>query len=190
MFSQWELIYDVLFAPRRGLRHVAQQRPLGWALFISGAAFATLVTVVLATKPFRDEAAFLFCAAFIAGLLRCFFMSAFWHLAASLLGGRGGVKGLLTALGYANLPLFLLLPLKAAAAQISGGSHSVLLTGGSLTILFWHVYLLLESVAVVHAFSRGRALLTMLLPGVFLAACVATLLLAAGIWLATKGGAV
>ncbi len=190
MFNQWELIYDVLFAPRRGLQNVARQKPLGWALFISGAAFAVLAAVVTAMRPFKQEAAFFFCAAFVAGLLRCLFMSAFWHLAASLLGGRGGVKSLLTALGYANLPLFLLLPLKAASAQLSGGLHSVLLTGGALSILLWHVYLLLESVALVHAFSRGRALLTMLLPGAFLAACATVLLVAAGIWLTTKGGAV
>lgn len=189
MFNHWEMIYDLLFAPRRGLRQVAQQKPLLSAVVIAGTAAASVLMLAACKYDFGAVGSIFLLAGFIGGIVRLLLMTAFWHLSAALLGGRGSVQSLLAALGYANLPFFFLAALTAVAIQSGGRLQTVILLVGVLFLAAWHIYLLLEAVAAVYGFGKAKALLTMLLPLLFVAASFVVLFVASGIMIATNGGA-
>ncbi len=130
----FKLLLETLFSPNRALRRVADERPVlsaavitllgawGWAFSAHVAHRAQLVTHADFCAPFFPSGGnllllvhewhlFVVWLVFIpVALLSWFLRTGMMHLLAELLGGSGKAFSGLAVVGFADLPLLLLLP--------------------------------------------------------------------------------
>ncbi|MCW2277502.1 Yip1 family protein [Heliophilum fasciatum] len=186
-----DYLYYVLVAPVRALRQAARQKPLGLAV----AVVLTIAMIALAAQILLGppEAGFMGrpmnsstwralvtlagTGAIIIGLGGWIMAAAFFNLAGELLRGRPNAKGLLTALGLAQLPNLFQIPLQAIDATVGlpQGVESLLVTVLSL----WVALLQIIAVREALALSTGRALLIVCVPLLLIGAITVAAVIAA-----------
>ncbi|WP_346353674.1 YIP1 family protein [Azotosporobacter soli] len=190
MYSQWEVIYDVIFAPRAGMLKAAScVSPLRATLFVVGGYLTGSVLFSLPWQQTQEnmngERGLVIAAVLLS--VSCWLVSvALWHLAAELVGGKGRAKALLAASGCAHLPLFFqLLPAAALLLFPSNGVAAVL---AFLAIVAWKIWLDVEAIAAVYGFARSKAVLVLLMPWLMLGVALLLVLIAVSIEMIWEGG--
>ncbi len=190
MYSQWDVIYDVIFAPRAGMIKAASRvSPLRATLFAAGGYLASSVLFSLPWRQTQESVSgenWLLAVAVLLGL-SCWFSSvALWHLAAELVGGKGRAKALLAASGCAHLPFFFQLLLAAALLlfPLNGAAAAL----GFFAIAIWKVWLDVEAIAAVYGFERSKAVLVLLMPWLLFGAALLLVFVAVSIEMIWEGG--
>lgn len=191
MNGDGELLYDLLVAPRRALRRIAQNESLVQALLVA-AGGCLLVLLLLSESGWMggEQAAWnggLLAGGCALGLVGWLLSTAVWHLTAELLGGTGRASALLAATGYAHLPLYFLLPLAAAAILRPQGAVIALALLGVVGVVAWKCWLDLLAVSVTYRLSCAKALLVLLMPWLTLAATWLLVILTVGLQLVWEG---
>lgn len=187
-----ELVYGVLFDPVKTMARVAQRPPVGIAfLVVTIAGILGLASGYLAASEVlasslpgdgleqllaASRALLPFWAVFglFWGYLKWFGFSAVVHLAAGLLGGNGTAGGVFAAVGLANMPSILLIPVNLMILWLGAGrfvaTFLVGLTG--LTAVVWTAILLVIGLRQVHGLSNGWSVLVVVSPFLTLAVLV------------------
>lgn len=178
-----DVLYGVLFQPRRTFAALAPRPPLPLALAtmvlvgsLDALARAGRVAALLREGPVSLDPVVVVPATVAAlmglSLLLWFVLSALWHLLAELWGGRGTGRATLALVGLAHLPAVLLPPadLLARALGASAGPRAV-----EAALGVWSLWLAVLAVAQAHRLSTARAFAVIALPlaGVFLVAVAA-----------------
>lgn len=185
-----EISIGVLTSPTSTIRSICQERPVGWAIavYLVVNLVVALASIGLAGLDFPQglglpEGGQLF-PAFpaaisillmigmiigtpIISLLMLAVLTAIWHLAALVLGGKGSYGGLFSGFAFAHLPAIFSAPL--AVIGLLPGIVGALLSGlGSIGLGLWSLVLSILAVRENYAVSTGRAILIYILPAVIL----------------------
>ncbi|HEY3313662.1 MAG TPA: Yip1 family protein [Bacillota bacterium] len=176
-----ELVYGILFSPRKTFRELAEAPPVGQAVAVFLAVnivSTTLMTISLgsrlsATAFGLAPAAFVF-AGLVLGLIDWFVVTAVFHLVAEMLGGKGRGLSLFYLVALANLPRLINAPLMLLTFT-PARTLEVLL---SLAVTIWVAVLYIIAVAEVHHITSGQATVTVVLPMAAVFAVVAALIIA------------
>ncbi|MBT9130271.1 MAG: hypothetical protein DDT41_00544 [candidate division WS2 bacterium] len=169
-----ETLVGVLARPTSTIRSICQQRPIGWAIIVY--LVASLVsTIVWIETGFYDLEGMglpdvgmptIIVGSIIFNIVILVVFTALSHLAASLLGGKGGYGGLFSSFGFASLPGIFVAPLAVVGMLPMVGA---LLSGlGNFGVLIWSLALYILAVRENYLVSTGRAILILLLPTVVL----------------------
>lgn len=176
-----ELVYGVLFDPVRTLEAVAEKPPLALAFLIvtvicvldvatgllaaSRAMTAGLYNNDLETflSSFRALAPLGAVIGLFWGYVKWFGYSAFIHLAAELLGGKGVATGVLVVVGLAGIPSILMVPVNLLSLWLGTGGLIIIALAG-LAILVWSIVLLVIGLKQVHGLTSGRSFLAVVSP--------------------------
>lgn len=187
-----ELIYGVFFDPVKTMAGVAQKPPVGIAFLIvtitgilgltsgylgaaevsasslPGDGLEQLFVVLQALLPFWALFGLFW------GYLKWFGFSAVIHLAAGLLGGRGTAAGVFAAVGLANMPSILLIPVNLLIYWLAASKvvATVLVGLTGLTAVVWTTILLVIGLRQVHGLSSGWSVLVVCSPLLTLAVLV------------------
>ncbi|MGE5587057.1 MAG: Yip1 family protein [Clostridia bacterium] len=195
----FDWLYGVMAGPAEALRAVAAKKPVGWALAVIVGTATLLSTAglsqtnlgVLPGVTFRDLARTALTGAVILSVAGCFIVVGLLHLAALLFGGKGSFSGLLSAVGFAQFPALLSLPLMALA-RVGGPVVAGLSVVASAGIAVWVAALCVVSLREAHGLSTGAAIGTCIfgamIPAVVVAGLVFLAVALAGVigagWLA------
>ncbi|MDW8365556.1 MAG: YIP1 family protein [Abditibacteriales bacterium] len=190
----FKLLLETLFAPNRALRQVAEERPVllaavlallgawGWAFgtrLAFSAGFLTPADLVrqffpmtqsLCQTAYQGHWLSLLLLFFPVALLTWFFRSAALHLLAELLGGSGKGFSVLATVGFADLPLVLLLPTAWLCRYMAGSPPSL----GAVTLWYvlaallhlWSWTLTVLGIRLTHRLPTGTAAAVYVLVGV------------------------
>lgn len=176
MGTFFETLYDVLFHPHSAMREIAADKKIGQSL----AAFLLSVIIPLWAVYFGFKAAgmekaihVLILLQVVGSLFMWFLGAALWHLIAELFGGRGTAVGLLSALGFANIPRIFIVPLWVLAALMPTGIRPLLMTVTGMAVALWTLALDVEAIRGAHAVSGSKAVLILLTPVLLIVAAAA-----------------
>ncbi|MFW0858693.1 MAG: YIP1 family protein [Dehalococcoidia bacterium] len=178
-----ETLVDVLARPTSTIRSICQQRPIGWAIIVYLVVSLVSTVVMIETGDLDLEGMGLpdlgmpaiLGGTLIIGILTLVIFTALCHLAASLLGGRGGYWGLFSGFGFTALPGIFVAPLAVIGMlPIVGGLLSGL---GTFGVSVWSLVLNILAIRENYLVSTGRAILIVLLPAVILIVLLVGLLL-------------
>lgn len=179
-----ELVYGVLFEPRKAMKKVAERPPLGQAVLVVtiitllGAVMGLLTMSKVISQSFHTMAMDQYLPGLrafaplgvILGLLwgyaKWFGYSAIMHLAADLLGGRGSARGVFAAAGLAGLPSIIMIPVQFLSYWFGAGSMTVTILVGlaGLAVGVWSIVITVIGLKQVHGLSTGRSVLVVLSP--------------------------
>lgn len=187
-----DVLYAVLFQPRRAFPDLASDPPLRAAAAVVVAVSLMQAAVGMpARTPYGGGAALdpgavlplVVMLAVPVALGLWFGLAGTWHLAAELLGGRGTGRATLALTGLAQLPGIFSPPL-SVLERVTGARALALL---DLAVFAWIAVLTVWAVRAAHGIPAGRALLAVLAPVAMvaalagaIAASIAFLLLRAG----------
>ncbi|MEW6227690.1 MAG: Yip1 family protein [Bacillota bacterium] len=183
----FDWLYGVITRPVEALRAVAERKPVGWALVIVIGAWVLSLAAglsqadfsVLERVGFEDALSsalgvlvtlgiILAAVVYLAGL-------AILHLSARLFGGKGTFAALFCALGFAEFPMVLSVPL-AVLGRIGGPGIDALSSVASLGLTLWVVVLSVIALREAHKLPTGTAIgayvLAIVVPFVALAGLV------------------
>jgi hypothetical protein len=178
-------LLGTLFSPTRTLRLVAEERPVlpaavvallgawGWAFGVQRAHLAPFLTPADLAAPFfpigepvfflahRGHPVAVWFAFIPLATLGWFLRTALLHLLSELMGGSGKAFSLLATVGFADLPLVLLLPAAWLCARWAGDPPSV----GMATLWYvlaaaihlWAATLTVIGVRETHRLHTGKA---------------------------------
>ncbi|MEW6046562.1 MAG: Yip1 family protein [Bacillota bacterium] len=184
----FDWLYGVITGPVEALRAVAEKKPVGWALAvivgiavlsctarISQASFGTIGGIGL-------EAVLqsVLTAGIVLSAIGYFIGVGLLHLAALLFGGKGTFAGLFSAVGFAQFPALLLLPLMVLArvgSPVVAGLSIVASAGISVWVAALGVIALREA----HGMSTGAAIGTCIFAALIPVATVAGIILLAAV---------
>lgn len=175
-----ELVYGVLFDPVRTLEIVAKRPPVGlafliftimclldvtvWLLAISGAMATGLYSNDLESfLSFSRLAPLGVVFGLFWGYVKWFGYSAFIHLAAELLGGKGAATGVFVVVGLAGLPSIFMVPVNLLSFRLGTGGLIIIALAGLATVM-WSVVLLVIGLKQVHELTTGRSVLVVISP--------------------------
>ncbi len=179
-----ELVYGVLFEPRRTMKRVAEKPPLGLAVLIVTvlSLFGTLTGLFIILRFFEQSLLGTVAGGFIpggrgiviliavlgllVGYARWFGYSAVMHLVADLLGGRGCARGVFAVAGLATLPSILKFPVQILAYWYGMESLAASAAAGlaGLAAGIWSFIILVIGINQVHGLSTGRSVLVVIAP--------------------------
>lgn len=176
-----EIVYGVLFEPVKTMKKAAENPPLVTALAIVTilSLLGTLMVLLNFSRVLSQSLdagsilpgarALVPVGAFIGlvfSYIKWFGYSAVLHLAADLLGGRGGARGVFAAAGLAGLPGILLIPFQFLGYWYGLGNLAVtvLLLLAGLAVEVWSSIILVIGIREVHLLSTGRAVLVFFIP--------------------------
>lgn len=167
MGNIFDVMYDVLFQPKMGMRVIADKKNIGqslivfflslliplWALYfgLKASSVTAMVHIVIGLK-------------IIASLMLWIIGTAVWHLIAEFFGGRGTAVGLFSALGFAYFPSVLIVPLWVFAALLPANFKSIMMALVALLILSWSFVLHIVAIKEVYQFSTTKAVLVLVTP--------------------------
>lgn len=173
-----EIVYGVLFEPVKTMRRAADNPPLVTALVI--VTILSLLGTLMAMLTFSRILSQSFNGAVLSGALvpvgafislvfsyvKWFGYSAVLHLVADLLGGKGAVRGVFTAVGLAVLPNILLFPFQFIGYLYGLGNLAVtvLLLLAGLAVEIWSSVVLVIGIREVYRLSTGRSVLVFFIP--------------------------
>jgi len=164
-----ETLVGVLARPISTIRSICQQRPIGWAIIVYVVASLVSIVVSIETGVLDLEAIGLpdlsmpviLVGTLIFSVVMLAVFTAICHLAASLLGGKGGYWGLFSGFAFANLPGIFVAPLAVIGLLPIVGA---LLSGlGNFAVVVWSLVLSILAVRENYLVSTGRAILIFLL---------------------------
>ncbi|MDF9407609.1 YIP1 family protein [Pelotomaculum isophthalicicum JI] len=176
-----ELVYGVLFDPLRTLEAVAKKPPVALAFLIFTVICILDVTMGLLTvsramtaglynndlenflSSFRALAPLGAVFGLFWGYLKWFGYSAFIHLAAELLGGKGVATGVLVVVGLAGMPSIFMVPVNLLSLWLGTGGLIIIALAGLATVV-WSVVLLVIGLKQVHGLTAGRSFLVVVSP--------------------------
>jgi len=176
-----ELVYGVLFDPVETMGIVAKRPPVGLVflvftiLSVSGVTVGLLAASQALTtglydaglKHFLPVSRTLIPLGVIFGLfwvyLKWFGYSAFIHLVAELLGGRGAATGVFAVVGLAGLPAVFMVPVNLLSYWLGTGGLIIIVLAGLATGI-WSAVLLVIGLKQVHGLTTGRSVLVVLSP--------------------------
>jgi hypothetical protein len=164
----FDTLIGVLTRPISTIRSVCQERPIGWAIIVYLAislvtTFAWIDPGMLAELGLPDLGWPEILVGFtIYNIVALVILTAIGHVAASVLGGKGGYWGLFCGFAFASLPGIFAAPLAAIALLPMVGA---LLSGlGNFGVVVWNLVLSILAVRENYLVSTGRAILIFLLP--------------------------
>jgi hypothetical protein len=180
--------YDVLFKPVKGINRVAAERTIWHGLVVYMAvSLVSSLTAIATSNPgevagefanfWSPEAMALLLSSspalslisiIVFAPILLFVWSAILNFSAELLGGQGRGMRLGAAIGYAQLPYILIVPLSLAARYLALDVVGV----AGFAAFIWSVYLKITAIRAVHSFSLRRAALAYFLPAIVLLAAV------------------
>lgn len=159
-----QLITNVVYTPKQAMQQVVEEQKMSTALLVYLLVGIFSFSSQLMGKG--SEATFL-----LGGLPLCilmsfcflFFWSAFLHLAAEFVGGKGRAIDLFSALAVASVPYILSAPL---AFFEQTGFVPLQVVAGILHVLLviWGCYLNVLAIQVVENISFGKAICLLFLP--------------------------
>ncbi|MCL0060209.1 YIP1 family protein [Dehalococcoidia bacterium] len=158
-----ETLGGVLARPISTIRSICEQRPIGWAIIV--VLVVSLVSAVAWIKPGDLEGMGLpdlgmpaiLVGSSIVNMVTLVIFTAIYHIAASVLGGRGTYGGLFCGSAFAGLPRIFTAPLAAIGLlPIVGGLLSGL---GTFGVGLWPLVLNILAVRENYLVSTGRAIL-------------------------------
>ncbi|MDD3653258.1 MAG: YIP1 family protein [Desulfotomaculaceae bacterium] len=184
-----ELFYGVLFKPVKTMESVALCPPVGVAFIVvtiisilslvtgyfavsqlftanlPGGGLAQILTVLSDLLPYWVVFGLLW------GYLKWFGFSAALHLFAGLLGGGGAAAGVFAAVGLANLPSILFIPVNLLIYMMGEGKVIVTVLSGvtGLIVVVWTAILLVIGLKQVHGLTTGWSVLIVFSPFLTLA---------------------
>lgn len=181
-------LYGVIAGPVEALRAVAEKKPVGWALAVIVGTTTLLSTAGLsqanldALPGIRFEA--LLCTVLtgviILSAIGYFIGVGLLHLAALLFGGKGSFAGLFSAVGFAQFPALLLLPLMVLA-RIGSPVVAGLSIVASAGMAVWVAALGVIALREAHGMPTGAAIGTCIFAALIPVATVAGIILLAAV---------
>jgi hypothetical protein len=180
-----DLIYGLLFAPTATFQKISARPPLSQAFIIFTAV--TLIGTLLSvwTPPVAPElpsevppemGRMMSSMMPYMGLLTALFAFVGWfvlagvfQLVSEFFEGRGTALGVLTVLGLSELPNVFAGPLFLLAALLGSPVLTTFITVSSgLLIFIWRFILIVIGLREIQGYSTGKAVLTVLAPGIVL----------------------
>ncbi|MCL0105092.1 YIP1 family protein [Dehalococcoidia bacterium] len=167
-----ETLGGVLARPISTIRSICEQRPIGWAIIV--VLVVSLVNAITWIETgFFDPMGLpdlgmpaVLVGSLIINMVTLLVLTAVYHLAASVLGGRGTYGGLFCGSAFAGLPRIFTAPLAAIGLlPIVGGLLSGL---GAFGIGVWALVLGILAIGENYLISTGRAILIYLFAPVVL----------------------
>ncbi len=161
----FDWLYGVIAGPVEALRAVAERRPTGWALAIVAGLAALSSTAGMSQA---DLGAFgrtaverivhtVLPGGIILSAVVYFVGIGILHLAALLFGGKGTFAGLFSAVGFAQFPAMLSLPLMLLG-RLGGPAVGALAIVGSAGLSIWVIALGVIALREAHGMSTGAAI--------------------------------
>jgi len=146
----------VISNPVTTFHEISREKPVGWALAVY---LAGVLLVLLALDTgFLFAVFWLFFA--VVGIV---ILAGVFHLAALLLGGRGGYTGMVCALGFAGFLYFLIPPLYLLG--VTGGIPVRLLVFAfTLLIMLWMLILYALGIKENYQLTAGKSVVVALTP--------------------------
>lgn len=191
-----DLVYGLLFAPTATFQKISARPPLGYAFIIFTAVtlIGTLISVWVTpvnpelvsdmppemTRMMQSMMPYIGLLGALFGFLNWFILAGIFQLLSEFLAGRGKALGVFTVLGLAELPQVFSGPIYLLTG-LAGKSvlSTFLMVSSGLLIFIWRFVLIVIGLRETHGYSTGRALITVLAPGLvlFLVAVVAVVAL-------------
>jgi len=178
-----DIVYGVLFDPVRTFVGFAQKPPIVAVIIIFLALNLAEAIISLFTAPVYFDnigglpglaeagtkqalISFVALAGFSFALIKWFLMAGLLHLLAELYGGRGTARSVWAVYGVAGLPAVVMIPVQLLITLFTSGDLTDFITGLiALGLYVWGVLLLIIGLREVHLLSTGRAVLTVITPG-------------------------
>lgn len=156
-----ELVYDVLCSPVATLLRISREELYKPGILVW--LFPIIVgTITLSVG--QEEGGYFFITALISSAIGLFIMTAFVHLASTLLGGHGSIRGLLSCFLYAGIPSnFVLL-----TGWLDSVFPSFIWSFLSSCTSIWLIVLYVIGVAKNYNFSYLRATVALFFPAIVL----------------------
>ncbi|MDI7277616.1 MAG: Yip1 family protein [Anaerolineae bacterium] len=191
----FDWLYGVIAGPVEALRDVAERKPVGWALAViigigalssmagvSQASFDALGGIQLEAvlRSLLSGGIILCAVGYVIGV-------GILHLAALLFGGKGSFAGLFSAVGFAQFPALLSLPLMALG-RAGGPVVTGLTVAASVGLSLWVVALSVIALREAHTMSTGAAIGTYIFAALIPLAVILGIVLLVAL-LATAAGA-
>lgn len=181
----WDIFYDVLFRPQEAFQSFNDQAPLKLAALtvIAAAVLPPAVAWADQTEDFLNVLfGVLFFGEVTASLLFWIIGAGFFHFIAELLGGRGRMLALLSALGFAHLPRLAVLPFWALGGLLPGGLSTLWLVLTGIMLAIWSVYLYYYAIRATYSLSGSQAILVFCSPIIIGVLLILALVLFCSIW--------
>lgn len=180
-----DLIYGLLFSPAATFRKISGRPPLGHAFIVFTAVtlISTLITVWVPpvspemTPEMPPEMARMMLSitpyvgllGALLAFLNWFILAGVFQLFSEFLNGRGKALGVFTVLGLAELPQVFSSPVYLLTSLSGQSVLSTFLTiSTGLLIFIWRLILIVIGLREIHGYSTGRAVITVLAPGLVL----------------------
>jgi hypothetical protein len=163
MSSILETLYDLLAKPKEAFEVIVSERRLSKACQI--VLFSTVISS-LAAYANVFEGSFkgaILLAQIVCSVLMWGVSVSVWHLLAELIGGRGSVKRLLTAIGFTYFLQLLVVPIYLIASFFPGVGFLLIMIA-TLVIAVWSIVLGILAICEVYQLSGGKATLVYFLP--------------------------
>jgi len=163
MSSILEILYDMLARPKEAFQVIASYGKLSKAFQI--VLFSTVLSS-LAAYANVFEGSFkgaMLLAQIVCSILMWGISVAVWHLLAELLGGRGSVKTLLTAIGFTYFLQLLIVPIYLIASFLPAVGFLLIMIA-TLVFAVWSIVLGILAICEVYQLSGGKATLVYFLP--------------------------
>ncbi|MDF2566054.1 MAG: Yip1 protein [Massilibacillus sp.] len=163
MSSILETLYDMLTKPKEAFQVIVSEGRLAKSCQI--VLFSTVISS-LAAYANVFEGGFkgaMLLAEIICSVLLWGVSVSVWHLLAELIGGRGSVRRLLTAIGFTYFLQLLIVPIYLIASFLPtvGFLLSMIAT---LVVAVWSIVLGILAISEVYQLSGGKATLIYFLP--------------------------
>jgi hypothetical protein len=185
-----DTVYDVIFHPRVAMRHIAERRLTGQALFLF---FISMMMPPWALRNALDGAGTfpmpmawaVMGVEFLVCLVFWLFTAAVFSIIAEMFGGRGSALALFAALGFCWLPRVVVMPLWAVAAFLPQALKAVATGVLGIVVAAWILFLSIEAIRASHGLSLEKAIVVMLFPMLTTVGIIITITIFAGAMIAS-----
>ena len=178
-----ELIYQLFVIPSLGMRRASQGKKLPWAcLVVALAILSRRIGELLMLPGTASQAKLALSIVLVIDLIvafgALFFLTAIFHLAAEISGGRGRGASLYTVFSLALIPFWMITPL-AITLKLLEKEGLLLFFALWLIISGWTAALFVIGMREVHHLSWGKTAAVFIFPqiGIGLAIIILFLLL-------------
>ncbi len=163
MSSILETLYDMLTRPKEAFQVIVSEGRLAKSCQI--VLFSTVISS-LAAYANVFEGGFkgaMLLAEIICSVLLWGVSVSVWHLLAELIGGRGSVRRLLTAIGFTYFLQLLIVPIYLIASFLPAVGFLLSMIA-TLVVAVWSIVLGILAISEVYQLSGGKATLIYFLP--------------------------
>ena len=163
MSSILETLYDLLAKPKEAFEVIVSEARVAKACQI--VLFSTVISSLAAYANVFEGSSkgAMLLAQIICSVLMWGISVAIWHLLAELMGGRGSVKTLLTAIGFTYFLQLLVVPIYLIASFFPGVGFLLIMIA-TLIVAVWSIVLGILAIREAYQLSGGKATLVYFLP--------------------------